>query len=261
MKYSFSFIAVLFLVLGFTFLLAAWTASSRNIVSTHEAPASAVVELFTSQGCSSCPPADNLLNDITQKAEKLDLPIYVLSFHVDYWNRLGWKDPYSQPDFSERQRKYTQIWRNAQMYTPQMTVNGEPGFVGSRQQQAWQEINSVLEQPAHTSVSLQVSAPDKQATVTYQVIGDYQEKNLQIALVEKNINTSVRRGENGGKTVHHTHVVREFTSQSLQNLSSGKATLRLPPDLKLADALVIAYVQNHDNLKISGATSVALTNI
>ncbi|MGB3589739.1 MAG: DUF1223 domain-containing protein, partial [Tunicatimonas sp.] len=75
------------------------------------------------------------------------------------------------------------------------------------------------------------------------------------------VQMSVKRGENGGKTLHHTHVVREFTSQALQNSFSGKATLRLPPNLEPANALVIAYVQDHNNLKISGATSVALTNI
>ena len=261
MKYSFSFVSVLFLVLGFTFLLFAWSSPLSDGALNQESPTFAVVELFTSQGCSSCPPADALLSNIAEKAEQQGLPIYVLSFHVDYWNRLGWNDPYSQPNFSEHQRKYTQTWQNAQVYTPQMTVNGEPGFVGSRQQQVWQEISSALKQPIRAFIDLQVNANEKQASVTYRVSGDYQGKNLQIALVEKTVQTLVKRGENGGKTLHHTHVVREFTSQTLQNSSSGKATLRLPPNLEPANALVIAYVQDHNNLKISGATSVTLTNI
>ncbi|WKN44627.1 DUF1223 domain-containing protein [Tunicatimonas pelagia] len=261
MKYSFSFTVVLLLVLGFTFLLVAWISPSRNLTPAYESPGFAVVELFTSQGCSSCPPADALLSDIAQKAEQQNLPIHVLSFHVDYWNRLGWKDPYSQPDFSARQRQYTQTWQNTQMYTPQMTINGNSGFVGSRQQQAWRDINSTLKQPAHASVVLQATTTKEQATVAYQVLGDYQGKDLQIALVEKHIQTSVRRGENGGKMLHHTHVVREFSRQSLSSSAQGKARLRLPPDLQPANALIIAYVQDRANLKISGATSVALTNI
>ncbi len=261
MKYSSSFIVILLLVLGFTFLLVAWVSPTRTSNLTTDLPGVTVVELFTSQGCSSCPPADAVLRDIAQQSEEQNLTVYVLSFHVDYWNRLGWKDPYSHSDFTERQRTYTQTWQNSQMYTPQMTVNGNPGFVGSRKQQAWQEIKGALKQPAQSSINLQVAISGEQATMAYQVTGDYQGKHLQIALVEKNIQTSVRRGENGGKTLHHTHVVRNFSSRSLNSSAQGKVTLQLPEDLKTANASIIAYVQDETNLKINGASAQTLADI
>ncbi|MEM6844278.1 MAG: DUF1223 domain-containing protein [Bacteroidota bacterium] len=261
MKYSSSFIVILLLVLGFTFLLVAWTAPTQPAEPTDEFSGTTVVELFTSQGCSSCPPADAVLRDIAQQSEQQNLAVHVLSFHVDYWNRLGWQDPYSHPDFTERQRVYTQTWANSQMYTPQMTVNGNPGFVGSRKQQAWQEIKSALRLPTQATVNLQVTVADKQARVAYEVTGDYQGKHLQIALVEKNIQTSVRRGENGGRTLQHTHVVRNFSSHPLNNSAQGKTTLQLPDDLKTLDASVIAYVQDDSNLEISGATAQTLADI
>ena len=91
----------------------------------------AVVELFTSEGCSSCPPADNLLGEIVKDAQKGQQRVYCLSFHVDYWNSLGWRDPYSDPAFSRRQREYARAFESVQVYTPQMVVNGSTGFVGS----------------------------------------------------------------------------------------------------------------------------------
>ncbi|MEO0331933.1 MAG: DUF1223 domain-containing protein [Bacteroidota bacterium] len=261
MKYSSSFIVILLLVLGFTFLLVAWTSPPHTSNSTTDLPGVTVVELFTSQGCSSCPPADAVLRDIAQQSEQQNLAVYVLSFHVDYWNRLGWKDPYSHPDFTERQRAYTQTWKNTQMYTPQMTVNGNPGFVGSRKQQAWQEIKRALKQPARSAINLQVDVSGGQAIVAYQVTGDYQGKQLQIALVEKNIQTSVRRGENGGRTLYHTHVVRNFSSHPLNSSAQAKITLQLPKNLKTADASIIAYIQDSSNLKITGASAQALADL
>ena len=101
-----------------------------------------VVELFTSEGCSSCPPADELLSEIVDgRYENTD--VIGLSFHVDYWDYIGWKDPYASRDFTNRQRIYAEKLRSHQLYTPQMVVNGKHEFVGSNRQQ--NAFNSVLE--------------------------------------------------------------------------------------------------------------------
>ena len=91
----------------------------------------AVVELFTSEGCSSCPPAEALLNQIHPRAAKSGQRIYTLAFHVDYWDRLGWKDPFSEAAYSQRQNSYANGFGEDRIYTPQMIVNGRGGFVGS----------------------------------------------------------------------------------------------------------------------------------
>ena len=89
-----------------------------------------VIELFTSEGCSSCPPADKVLSEVIADARKNNKPIYAMSFHVDYWNRLGWKDPYSDFLFTNRQNNYSDVLGEREVYTPQVFVNGKIYFVG-----------------------------------------------------------------------------------------------------------------------------------
>ena len=91
----------------------------------------AVVELFTSEGCSSCPPADELVARIEKESK--DKPVYILAYHVDYWNRLGWKDQFSSADFSKRQNEYANYLHLESVYTPQIVVNGKKEFVGSEE--------------------------------------------------------------------------------------------------------------------------------
>jgi len=265
MKYSSSFIFLLLTVLGATFLLIAGIAPSptRNKKvapekTTNEANGIAVVELFTSQGCSSCPPADKLLRSIAQRATEQGLTIYPLSFHVDYWNRLGWQDPYSQPTFSQRQREYARTWDNAQIYTPQMVVNGKTGFVGSKQQQAWKVIDEALTQAATATVSLEATTSDGRILVNYQLTGAFADHHLQLALVEKEVETLVRRGENSGRKLHHSQLVREFVSEQPNENGMGTVGLSLPNDLLPQDAKLLAYVQDPSTLTINGASSLEL---
>ena len=114
----------------------------------------AVVELFTSEGCSSCPPPDALLAEILEDARKDGRRVFCLSFHVDYWNRLGWTDPYSAPAFSRRQQSYAQAFKNDQVYTPQMIVNGTEEFVGSDRHRSRAAIDAALKRPERVQINL-----------------------------------------------------------------------------------------------------------
>ena len=113
-----------------------------------------VVELFSSEGCSSCPSADLLVSKLTAWARKNNEPVYPLIFHVDYWNNLGWRDVFSRPEFTERQRTYSNIFRDQGMYTPQMVVNGSDAFVGSDQGQLQKDLNRELSKPASVILHL-----------------------------------------------------------------------------------------------------------
>lgn len=101
-----------------------------------------MLELFTSQGCSSCPPADHALQEITQKAGRAGQSVYGLSFHVDYWNRLGWQDPFSTKQFTNRQRQYDRAL-NSQTYTPQLVINGRQGVIGGQRAKIEQAIQTI----------------------------------------------------------------------------------------------------------------------
>ena len=127
----------------------------------------AVVELFTSQGCSSCPPADAVLSRVDELAREKKLSVYVLSFHVDYWNRLGWTDPYSDDEFTRRQNQYAGLFRSNRVYTPQMIVNGQTEFVGSDAKRATQAIRRALTRDADHRVRMEVEVEAESVRVRY----------------------------------------------------------------------------------------------
>ena len=223
---------------------------------TKEAPSFAVVELFTSQGCSSCPPADRVLREMIDDAEKTGKAVYGLSFHVDYWNYLGWKDPYSRSEFSDRQRKYNQRLKSRGSYTPQMIVNGTSEFVGSKRGYANQEVSYALEKAAKVAVNisdLEVDKTKNQLELTYQISGECQGCQVHIAAVERNLKDAVRRGENHGRTLQHDNVVRAFDTQDFE--ATSKVKLDLPRGMDFSESSVVVYVQERGFGGIVGAIS------
>jgi len=236
--------------------------STKNIVlQPNTAPTStsksfAVIELFTSQGCSSCPPADHVLRDIIEESEKASKPIYGLSFHVDYWNYLGWNDPYSHPDFSNRQRHYNQRLKSRGSYTPQMIVNGTSEFIGSKRTLAYQEVANALEVSANDRISielteLQLDKAKNRLTVDYQAKGNCVDYKIHFAAVESNLKDAVKRGENHGRTLKHDNVVRAFRTVDFQ--TSDKVTLSLPNGMNFSESAVIVYVQKGGYGQVLGA--------
>ena len=210
----------------------------------------AVLELFTSQGCSSCPPADRALQELSAKSHQ---DVYGLSFHVDYWNRLGWQDPFSTKQFTDRQRQYDRTL-NSQTYTPQLVVNGKQDIVGGNRSKIEQAIAAVQQQPASAFVGVdgQVTYAGNQATVQYELSGSGPYR-VNVALAQKEARTAVRNGENGGRTLVNTNVVRQFKTLDQTSLS-GNVTLPVPSGLSADQLAVIVYVQRTDTGHVVGAT-------
>lgn len=219
----------------------------------------AVVELFTSQGCSSCPPADAALRQIATVAGDNELPVYVLSFHVDYWNRLGWTDPYSDAAYSARQRAYASASGSKRVYTPQMIVSGKTEFLGSDKSKAHEAITKALGRRALSQVSLKLSKSSDSGGlgVQYEVEGTREGRLLNVAIVETPSANKVDRGENGGRTLQHVNVVRAFETVRLEG-ATGQVELELPKEFDLKRAEIIAYVQDPKSLAITGATVVSV---
>ena len=223
--------------------------------STSVAAPFAVVELFTSEGCSSCPPADRLLARLVEEAESNGERVFLLSFHVDYWNDLGWADPYSDPAFSDRQRDYARALEE-RTYTPQMIVNGQTVFVGSNEARARRAIASALRRPAAASLSLRPVLDGR--TLTVGVDGQIAAGvEVHLALVARDVSQRVRRGENAGRTLPHANVVRAFTTVPA---GTETATLTLPGDVDPANSLLIGYVQDLATRQILGAAQVMLAS-
>lgn len=218
----------------------------------------AVLELFTSEGCSSCPPADRLLSDVIEDADEKGLEVYALSFHVDYWNRLGWKDPYSSAAYSERQRNYARALRS-NVYTPQLVVNGKDEFVGSNRAKAAMSIKKALDAPVKDlSIDFESKLMGDKLSFTYKSADKMDGKVLNVALVESGLSQNVSRGENRGRLLKHDNVVRAFESLELDALM-GRGSLQLPEDFNMDKAKLIVYAQDKMSKEVVLAQAIELS--
>jgi hypothetical protein len=233
------------------------SAPSSVLSLTGPAKGFAVVELFTSEGCSSCPPADQLVARIQQ--EEKDLPVYILAFHVDYWDRLGWKDAFSDTRYTQRQNRYAS-WLNLQsVYTPQIVVNGRKEFVGSQENTLRSAINSGLEQTPAAQLTLSDIRLDQgKVHWRYDVRNAAANSSLIVALVQLSATTDVKAGENGGRTLSHVQIVRNFSSTAIGMGASGTGLLQLPQGLAAGNQELIAFVQHDDNGQIVAAAGAPI---
>ena len=219
----------------------------------------AVLELYTSEGCSSCPPADDILRGIASQEN-----VFAMSFHVTYWNRLGWKDSFSQKMFDERQYNYGARFQKEGVYTPQLVVNGTEEFVGSRRSQTENAIKKALATPALAKIELSKTLKDNDITIKYKLSGDFIHATLNFAVVESNFATKVMRGENEGRTLKHDNVVRDFETSEIKNtdLSSGThegvyEVFSLKNWL-IKNCSLIVFLQDKKTGQVVGASKISL---
>ncbi len=169
-----------------------------------------VVELYTSEGCSSCPRADNFLTLLGENINQ-DFHAVPLAFHVDYWNRLGWEDPFSQAKFTDRQRWIAQLNRQRSIYTPEIVVSGLEARGGGM---VFDQINQHNRKPAAVRITMDVSAPGKGEVVADLAIRNETDTRLPemfIAVYENNIVREIKGGENRGKTITYNFVVHHLS--------------------------------------------------
>lgn len=231
-----------------------------NYVIKKHLPASgqngfALVELFTSEGCSSCPPADELLGKIQQ--EYKDMPVYILAYHVDYWDRTGWKDAYSSAAYTQRQNEYSHLL-GLQLYTPQVIVNGEAEFVGSDERTLRETLSHFMTGKAPADFQITAREANGSLTVNYTLTGNYKPAVLRLALVQKKAVRQIKRGENQGRTLTHWQIVRALNTATISADGEGKLQLPLPKDFNKSEWEVIAMVQNPATAKIYTATKATL---
>jgi hypothetical protein len=170
-----------------------------------------LVELFTSEGCSSCPPADQLLAVLQREQPVAAAEIIVLGLHVDYWDQLGWKDQFASASFTERQQQYSRIFGPDRVYTPQMVVDGQVEFVGSDRSAAERAVTAAAGRP-HLPVHVTARmAADSMRLVIDLPAAPAESEPIQViaALTESSVTSAVRRGENSGRTLQHVAVARK----------------------------------------------------
>jgi hypothetical protein len=178
-----------------------------------------VVELFTSEGCSSCPPADALLAELAQRPDVL-----ALSFHVDYWDRLGWKDPFSSREATERQNRYATLLDLATVYTPQIVVDGRWQAVGSDRADVEQALDRARSNRRDLPVTLALD--HGQAKIALDPGSDGVAASVLLIGFDRRHVTAVKRGENSGRTLAHVDVVRGL--EEIARLSAGDIAVPIP---------------------------------
>ncbi len=209
-----------------------------------------VLELFTSQGCSSCPPADELLARIKRESTE---NIIALSYHVDYWNYIGWEDPFSHRKYSARQGRYNKKFRYHSNYTPQLVVNGKEHFVGSDASILRDRINFYRAlQPENRIEISGLSKSANSVSVQYEVDGPITGKLLRAILVIDNRTTLVRRGENRNRKLTNYNIVVAEVTEELQK-PHGSISVSIPQLVNPDDKLQLIVLTETVNQDITGA--------
>ncbi|HEX4956472.1 MAG TPA: DUF1223 domain-containing protein [Thermoanaerobaculia bacterium] len=216
-----------------------------------------VVELFTSQGCSSCPPADRLLAQLSADPAWRDR-VVPLSLHVDYWNYIGWQDPFSSAAYSERQQLYGRAFDSDRIYTPQAVVHGVTDCLGSDRSCLERAIRKAEARAPEWKLTLALTAPTEQtlrAEVRAQPIGTPTGPRpaLFVVLTENGLSTPVSRGENARRTLENSHVVRHLERRSFENGQPVLVDLPLEAGWNRSQLQVSAFLQEPGTMRIVGA--------
>ncbi|MEM1259137.1 MAG: DUF1223 domain-containing protein [Bacteroidota bacterium] len=210
-----------------------------------------VLELFTSQGCSSCPPADVLLD----KAKKQHPNhVFALSYHVDYWNYIGWEDPFSSKQFTTKQSFYNRKLGYRGNYTPEIVVNGREHFVGSNAAKVNAKIAQYGKRNAENSIDLsKVNRSGNSLTVDFNIRGDLKDKVVRAVLVLDERTTVVKRGENRNRTLTNSNIVVLENYLEARG-GAGSTTLEIPASVGVGEDLTLMLFVETDELDITGAT-------
>jgi len=214
-----------------------------------------LVELFTSEGCSSCPPADALLEKLDHDQPVPGAQIIVLSEHVDYWNQLGWKDPYSSSAFSERQANYARALHLQEVYTPQMVVDGTAECPGADAQKAATAIRNAIAEPG---IGVRWSGAGNGDALTLDVdplpAGKIRKASVYLARAADSGVSDVLRGENRGRKLHHVSVVSEIKEIGHVDRKSGfKTEIPIRNGGAPAGSKLVAFVQEPGQGRVLGA--------
>lgn len=262
------------LVLGTLLLVTPIANPPRAAMSEAAGPQSdrspVLVELFTSEGCSTCPPADALLNRLETDQPIAGAEIIGLEEHVDYWNNDGWVDSYSAPGWTLRQQEYVERFKGTSPFTPQMIVDGQRQFVGSSEHDAQDAIREAAHR-AKTQVSITSETPTKNDARRFEVrvgsiaeIADHEPADVWMALTEGGLETPVKAGENAGRNLRHAAILRSLYKIGALPAKDSSAFIvnrqvKFKSNWKRENLRIVVFVQERKSLRILGAASARVT--
>ncbi len=236
---------------------------AKALAAAPPAGSPVLVELFTSQGCSSCPPADRLLSRLGSDARWRGR-VVPLAFHVDYWNTLGWADTFSRPEWSRRQEEYAAAVGSRRIYTPQAVIDGGEECVGSEEDEVLSRIERAAARPAgRVTIAVRRDGAGFRVDLDLSPPRDFHRPlQVMLAVYESGLLTDVRRGENAGRRAADDFVVRRL--EKIADLAAGAggqatAAVALDPAWRAERVGVAAFLQDPASRAVLGVASAALT--
>jgi hypothetical protein len=239
-------------------MMAAVTADPAISEETVKKGSPVLVELFTSEGCSSCPSADKVLAALPRDNGVGDARVITLGFHVDYWDYLGWKDRFSSAAFSRRQEAYARQFRLDSTYTPQMVVDGAGQFVGSNRGYA---IDIISKAAIAAKPTVDLSLTGDKLNIKFGDLPAHTGASVYMAVAENNLSTRPGRGENSGSLLEHAAVVRHFGEAGKiaagQKTFSSDTIVPTDKDWKAGNLKYVVFVQEDATLKVLAVNEIA----
>jgi hypothetical protein len=248
---------------GWISSLSILTALTSTDCTPKEAQASAtpvpiLAELFTSEGCSSCPPADAILAELEAKQPVNGAVIIPLAFHVDYWNNLGWRDPFSSADWTDRQRTYARALKDDSVYTPELVIDGRESFVGSRGGHAQDAIADATKRPkANLNLTVkEVKGVRSLAIVVGALPAGSAAADVIVAITEPHAQVNVTGGENGGRALDHTAIVKSL--RVLGVVAAAGGSFEIPAEPAFGSKRAVVFVQERASRSVLGVATLTL---
>jgi hypothetical protein len=243
---------------------AAHPSSQQGAQPGNSNPTPVIVELFTSEGCSSCPPVDAFLKKLDDTRHVEGVEIIGIEEHVDYWDRLGWTDPFSSHDWTERQRLYSRALRQEGIYTPQLIVNGTVELRAISNRDAVQRIvEAAKKSAAELQLSVITLSPKSaQLSFTAKNLPEAGSAELWLAVTERGLSSNVLRGENEGRNLVHAAILRSLTRVSAAgkfsvSTAAATATVSLKPSWQPENLRFVIFLQDRKSLRILGAAAAS----
>ena len=217
-----------------------------------------LVELFTSEGCSSCPPADRVLSILQNDQLVPNADVITLGFHVDYWDNGGWKDRFSSLEYTKRQEAYARQMRILSTYTPQMVVDGSAEFVGSDRAKANDVIAKIATLP---KAAIDLKMDNGKLAANILTLPAHTDSTVYLAVAENGLTTSVAGGENAGETLVHSSVVRDLVPigavSGSDNSLNLEWTVPINKDWKAENLRYVVFVQENSTLRVLAVNQTA----
>lgn len=229
------------------------------LAANAQAKTPVMIELFTSEGCPTCPPADKYLAQLENTQPFAGVELITLAWHVDYWNSFGWKDEFSSPVFSQRQVIYSRALNIGETYTPQMFVDGQAHFIGTKADKAEKAVAEAKKKNKH---EIALSFDGSKLKVDLPKIEGHKRATVFLAFTESNLVRKIGRGNNAGKTLEHSSVVRSVRSIGMieadKNSFFAETLIDIPMDWARENVKIVVFVQENQSRKILAVNRISL---